>query len=56
MFPVRDGRAEVHTLELTELGFSMWSWDDGPSTVFGAVAATVVATAQKEKAARVTER
>lgn len=29
------GTAEVFTLELTELGFSMLTWPDGPPTVFG---------------------
>ena len=33
------GRAEVHTLELTELGFSMLAWTDGPRLVFGALMA-----------------
>ena len=33
----RPGRAEVHTLELTELGFSMLGWDEGPRLVFGAL-------------------
>ena len=27
----------MHTLELTELGFSMLGWDDGPRLVFGAL-------------------
>ena len=31
------GRAEVHTLELTELGFSMLAWPDGPHVVFNAL-------------------
>ena len=31
------GRAEVHTLELTEAGFSMLAWPDGPHTVFNAL-------------------
>ena len=31
------GDVDVHTLELTELGFSMLGWDDGPKLVFGAL-------------------
>jgi hypothetical protein len=31
------GRADVHTLELTENGFSMLAWPAGPSTVFNAL-------------------
>eukprot|EP00908_Phaeocystis_cordata_P020278 Transcript_31949.p1 GENE.Transcript_31949~~Transcript_31949.p1 ORF type:complete len:393 (+),score=156.97 Transcript_31949:805-1983(+) len=31
------GSAEVFTLELTELGFSMLAWPQGPPTVFGAL-------------------
>eukprot|EP00315_Gephyrocapsa_oceanica_P012730 CAMPEP_0185286686 /NCGR_PEP_ID=MMETSP1363-20130426/2392_1 /TAXON_ID=38817 /ORGANISM="Gephyrocapsa oceanica, Strain RCC1303" /LENGTH=565 /DNA_ID=CAMNT_0027882495 /DNA_START=12 /DNA_END=1709 /DNA_ORIENTATION=+ len=38
---VAPGRAEVHTLELTELGFSMLSWADGPRAVFSAVLASM---------------
>ena len=34
------GRADVHTLELTELGFSMLSWRDGPSIVFHSLLAS----------------
>ena len=29
--------ADVHTLELTELGFSMLAWNDGPAHVFSAL-------------------
>ena len=32
------GQASVYTLELTELGFSMWNWAEGHETVFEAVA------------------
>ena len=31
------GRSEVHTLELTEMGFSMLAWPDGPRVVFNAL-------------------
>lgn len=31
------GRAQVHTLELTELGFSLLGWLDGPREVLGAL-------------------
>lgn len=31
----------MHTLELTELGFSMLSWADGPRAVFSAVLASM---------------
>lgn len=31
------GHARVHTLELTELGFSLLGWKDGPAVVLGAV-------------------
>ena len=31
------GQADVHTLELTELGFSMLAWDEGPAHVFSAL-------------------
>ena len=31
------GIAEVFTLELTELGFSMLTWPQGPPIVFGAL-------------------
>lgn len=31
------GRAEVHTLELTEMGFSMLAWPEGPRIVFNAL-------------------
>jgi hypothetical protein len=31
------GQVAVHTLELTELGFSMLAWQDGPRYVFGAL-------------------
>jgi len=31
------GRAEVHTLELTEMGFSMLAWPEGPQLVFNAL-------------------
>eukprot|EP00965_Chrysotila_dentata_P256271 6212494-Pleurochrysis_carterae.AAC.1 len=31
------GRARLHTLELTELGFSMLAWESGPKEVFGAL-------------------
>ena len=27
-------------LEMTEAGFSMWGWDDGPPLVFGAIVAS----------------
>eukprot|EP00040_Diaphanoeca_grandis_P032529 m.197227 g.197227 ORF g.197227 m.197227 type:complete len:433 (-) comp32654_c0_seq1:35-1333(-) len=37
-----DGRALANTLELTELGFSMWAWKDGAHTVFKAVAQQIV--------------
>jgi hypothetical protein len=37
---VSPGKAEVHTLELTELGFSMLSWRDGPDAVFASVLAS----------------
>ena len=32
------GSANLYTLELTELGFSMWNWDKGHEVVFEAVA------------------
>ena len=31
------GRADVHTLELTEMGFSMLAWPEGPQVVFNAL-------------------
>ena len=31
------GQAEVHTLELTEAGFSLLAWPEGPVTVFAAL-------------------
>ena len=31
------GRSEVHTLELTEMGFSMLAWPEGPRVVFNAL-------------------
>ncbi len=31
------GKAEVHTLELTEMGFSMLAWPEGPHVVFNAL-------------------
>ena len=34
---VAPGRARVHTLELTELGFSLLGWKEGPRVVLGAV-------------------
>ena len=34
---VGPGKAEVFTLELTELGFSMLTWPAGPPVVFGAL-------------------
>jgi hypothetical protein len=46
------GRAEVHTLELTEMGFSMLAWEDGPRLVFGALLASCfedVATTEAER-------
>jgi hypothetical protein len=36
--PERKGEAQVHTLEVTECGFSTWSWVEGEATVFKAVA------------------
>jgi len=30
-----DGKVEVHTLELTEQGFSMLGWKEGPDLAFG---------------------
>lgn len=36
--PKRRGEAQVHTLEVTECGFSTWSWVEGEATVFEAVA------------------
>ena len=32
------GKVDVHTLELTEAGFSMLGWRDGPTKVFDALA------------------
>mmetsp|Transcript_21583 Transcript_21583/g.58050 ORF Transcript_21583/g.58050 Transcript_21583/m.58050 type:complete len:314 (-) Transcript_21583:491-1432(-) len=32
-----DGSVEVHTLELTECGFSMLAWPEGPHMVFGSM-------------------
>ena len=31
------GKSEVHTLELTEMGFSMLAWPEGPQVVFNAL-------------------
>ena len=38
------GRADVHTLELTEMGFSMLAWPEGPALVFNALIDSSVAT------------
>ena len=37
---VAAGRAEVHSLELTECGFSLLGWEDGPRQVLGALLAS----------------
>ena len=42
---VRPGRAAVHSLELTELGFCMLGWKDGPRTVMSALIDTCMETA-----------
>ena len=34
---VAPGRAEVHSLELTEMGFSLFRWKGGPNIVLGAL-------------------
>jgi hypothetical protein len=35
--PERRGEAQVHTLEVTECGFSTWSWAEGEAAVFEAI-------------------
>ncbi|KAL3932126.1 MAG: hypothetical protein SGPRY_000831, partial [Prymnesium sp.] len=35
-----DGSVDVHTLKLTECGFSMLAWPEGPDIVFGALLAS----------------
>ena len=34
----KDNACRVRTLELTEMGFSMLGWDEGPTVVFPALA------------------
>jgi hypothetical protein len=53
------GTAEVFTLEITELGFSMLAWPAGPPTVFGALTLTLTLTLTADRlrcAARVVPR
>ncbi|KAL1496077.1 hypothetical protein AB1Y20_014704 [Prymnesium parvum] len=47
-----DGSVEVHTLELTECGFSMLAWPEGPQTVFGALLASCFEDTGPTEAAR----